>query len=184
MTQFEHLQSYHVPRYAELPAIPLYKDQVVEELNRILQPLRIGEITATMVNNYVKVKAIPAPLKKRYDTRQLAGLYLICLFKQVYSIGEITAMLEELYAEGDFAETYDVFCAALEETFRAVFRGEQPTGMLDGSRAVACALAYKLYAVELLRARREKREAAAREAAEREAAERQEAKGKGKSGRV
>lgn len=159
MTQFEQLQQYHVPRYAELPSIPLYKDQVVEELNRILQPLRIGEITATMVNNYVKVKAIPAPVRKRYDTRQLAGLYLICLFKQVYSIGEVTAMLDELYAEGDFAKSYDVFCAALEETFRSVFRGEQPTGMLDGIRAVSCALAYKLCAVELLRERREARRA-------------------------
>lgn len=165
MAQFEQMQRYHVPRYAELPSIPLYKDQVVEELNRILQPLRVGEITATMVNNYVKVKAIPAPQKKRYDTRQLAGLYLLCLFKQVYSIGEITAMLEELYAEGDFVQTYDAFCAALEETFQAVFRGEQPTGALDGSRAVSCALAYKLYAIELLRARREAREAAEQETA-------------------
>lgn len=152
MSQSELLQNYHCPRYGELPSIPLYKDQVVEELNRVLHPLRCGEITATMVNNYVKVKAIPAPEKKRYGTRQIAGLYLICLLKQVYSIGEITAVLEELYGLEAFPEHYDRFCDALEEAFRAVFCGETPApGERNLYRAAACALAYKLYAVQLAR---------------------------------
>lgn len=150
MKQQELLSRYHCPRYQELPSLQLYKDQVVEELNRYLQPLRCGEITATMVNNYVKVKAIPAPEKKRYGREQLAGLYLICLLKQVYSIGEITTMLSLSYASEDFGACYDAFCDELEKVFRCVFTGaplpEEPPTMF---RAVACSLAYKLYAVQM-----------------------------------
>lgn len=152
MSQSQLLQQYHCPRYGELPSIPLYKDQVVEELNRILKPLRCGEITATMVNNYVKVKAVPPPEKKRYGTRQIAGLYLICMLKQVYSIGEITAVLEKLYALEDFSQHYDRFCDALEEAFRSVFQGETSAPEeMNLYRAAAYALAYKLYAVQLTR---------------------------------
>lgn len=155
MNQFELLAQYRCPRFGELPSIPLYKDQVLEELNRVLQPLRCGEITATMVNNYVKVKAVPAPEKKRYGPRQLAGLYLICLLKQVYSIGEISAVLGGLYTTEDFPKQYDLFCDALEEAFRAVFAGETlPNRELTFYRAAAGALAYKLYAVHLARQER------------------------------
>lgn len=150
MKQQELLSRYHCPRFHELPSLQLYKDQVVEELNRYLQPLRCGEITATMVNNYVKVKAIPAPERKRYGREQLAGLYLICLLKQVYSIGEITAMLNLTYAAEDFGACYDAFCSELETVFQCVFTNrplpEEPPSIY---RAAACSLAYKLYAVYL-----------------------------------
>ncbi|MCD8127404.1 MAG: DUF1836 domain-containing protein [Clostridiales bacterium] len=145
---------YHCPRFQELPSIPLYKDQVVEELNRYLAPLHCGEITATMVNNYVKVKAIPPPEKKRYGRAQLAGLYLICLLKQVYSLGEITAMLRVAEEPEDFPARYDTFCTELEEVFRSVFDGQTPPRdgqALTVTRAAAYTLAYKLYARRLLR---------------------------------
>ncbi|MCD7858242.1 MAG: DUF1836 domain-containing protein [Clostridiales bacterium] len=156
MTEFQQtgLAGYHCPRFQELPSIPLYKDQVVEELNRYLAPLHCGEITATMVNNYVKVKAIPPPEKKRYGRAQLAGLYLICLLKQVYSLGEITAMLRVAEEPEDFPARYDTFCAELEEVFRSVFTGQTPPQdgqALTVTRAAAYTLAYKLYALHLLR---------------------------------
>ncbi len=156
MTDFQQtgLAGYHCPRFRELPSIPLYKDQVVEELNRYLAPLHCGEITATMVNNYVKVKAIPPPEKKRYGRAQLAGLYLICMLKQVYSLGEITAMLRVAEEPEGFPARYDTFCAELEEVFRSVFTGETPPRegqALTVTRAAAYTLAYKLYALRLLR---------------------------------
>ncbi len=156
MTDFQQtgLAGYHCPRFRELPSIPLYKDQVVEELNRYLAPLHCGEITATMVNNYVKVKAIPPPEKKRYGRAQLAGLYLICMLKQVYSLGEITAMLRVAEEPEDFPARYDTFCAELEEVFRGVFTGEalpHEGQSLTVTRAAAYTLAYKLYTLGLLR---------------------------------
>ena len=56
---FRCLCEYHCPRYEELPHIALYKDQVVSVLNEAVSPFYPhGEtpVTATMVNNYVKMK--------------------------------------------------------------------------------------------------------------------------------
>ncbi|MCD8342011.1 MAG: DUF1836 domain-containing protein [Clostridiales bacterium] len=169
MTDYEQtgLAGYHCPRFQELPSIPLYKDQVVEELNRYLAPLHCGEITATMVNNYVKVKAIPPPEKKRYGRTQLAGLYLICMLKQVYSLGEITAMLRVAEEPEAFPARYDTFCGELEEVFRSVFTGQaapRKGNSLTVTRAAAYSLAYKLYALRLLRQAARQRARAAEQA--------------------
>lgn len=90
------LAEYHCPRYEELPHIALYKDQVVSVLNEAVGPFYPqGEtpVTATMVNNYVKMKLLAPPEKKKYSTGQIAYLYVIFLLKQVLSIGEIAALL-------------------------------------------------------------------------------------------
>jgi hypothetical protein len=141
------LPEYHCPRFRELPSIQLYRDQVLEELNRYLSPFRCGEITATMVNNYVKSKAIPAPEKKRYGAAQLGGLYVLCLLKQVFSIGEIAALLRQQQGEERFPVWYDHFCDELELALRCVFTGTPlPQGQPEVERAMVCALAYQLYA--------------------------------------
>lgn len=80
------LAEYHCPRYEELPHIALYKDQVVSVLNEAVGPFYPqGEtpVTATMVNNYVKMKLLAPPEKKKYSTGQIAYLYVIFLLKQV-----------------------------------------------------------------------------------------------------
>lgn len=51
------LQQVQLPRWADLPQFDLYMDQVVQYVNELLAPLDLGELTATMVNNYVKKKA-------------------------------------------------------------------------------------------------------------------------------
>ncbi|WP_263849531.1 DUF1836 domain-containing protein [Lacticaseibacillus camelliae] len=48
------LQQVQLPRWADLPQFDLYMDQVVQYVNELLAPLDLGELTATMVNNYVK----------------------------------------------------------------------------------------------------------------------------------
>ena len=93
---FRRLCEYHCPRYEELPHIALYKDQVVSVLNEAVSPFYPhGEtpVTATMVNNYVKMKLLSPPEKKKYSTEQIACLYVIFLLKQVLSISEIAALL-------------------------------------------------------------------------------------------
>lgn len=68
------LAEYHCPRYEELPHIALYKDQVVSVLNEAVGPFYPqGEtpVTATMVNNYVKMKLLAPPEKKKYSTGKL-----------------------------------------------------------------------------------------------------------------
>ena len=66
---FQSIQNLHLPRYEELPEFELYMDQVVVLMQKYLEPA-MGKgtdrsITPSMINNYVKQGAIPAPQKKR-----------------------------------------------------------------------------------------------------------------------
>ncbi|AKU59544.1 BS_ykrK family protein [Lacticaseibacillus paracasei] len=68
------LQEAQFPRWTDLPQFDLYMDQVIQYVNDIVTPLGFGEITSTMVNNYVKKGVIKAPLKKKYRPEQLANI--------------------------------------------------------------------------------------------------------------
>lgn len=62
------LEKFQLPRWNLLPDIDLYMDQVLTMIEKYLSPLMIHEdqkiITAAMINNYVKLGLIPAPVKK------------------------------------------------------------------------------------------------------------------------
>lgn len=105
-----------LPRYRELPPLELYKDQVVELVNSILSPLLPGGevLTDTMVNNYVKLKVIPPPKRKRYAREQLAQLLEVCLLKRVLSIAQLRQLLEQQRGGEGVACGYDALCSDLE----------------------------------------------------------------------
>ena len=105
-----------LPRYHQLPALELYKDQVLELVNRSLAPFFRDEaaLTDTMVNNYVKLRVIAPPVRKRYSRDQLAQLMLVCLLKRVLSIAQLRQLLELQRAGGSVERSYDDFCDALE----------------------------------------------------------------------
>ena len=75
------MPEWQAPKFAELPKVELYMDQVLLILEEALQPLlpqpdmpnKAGKIskaerplTASMINNYVKQGLIEPPQKKRY----------------------------------------------------------------------------------------------------------------------
>lgn len=68
-------------------------DQVRTLVDRYLSPVIQGEkhplLTSSMVNNYVKLGLIPAPVKKRYNKEHVAFLLAITTLKQVLTIPEI-----------------------------------------------------------------------------------------------
>lgn len=118
----QRMQENRLPRYDELPALELYKDQVVEVVNRYLAAFYLTEnpVTDTMVNNYVKLKVIAPPVKKRYRREQMAQLILVCLLKKVLSIAEIRQLLDCQAREGGLQSAYNYFCEELERTVQAV----------------------------------------------------------------
>ncbi|MEG2436073.1 MAG: DUF1836 domain-containing protein, partial [Ruthenibacterium sp.] len=65
----KQLAEYHLPRWNELPDMDLYMDQVIGQLDKYLAVLSTPDtehfITASMINNYVKLRLVPAPVKKR-----------------------------------------------------------------------------------------------------------------------
>lgn len=58
------IAAFRLPRYAQIPEVGLYLEQVVRYINARLAPLGEPELTGSMVSNYVKQKLVPAPQKK------------------------------------------------------------------------------------------------------------------------
>lgn len=88
--QASQMLQFSCPRWAQLPGIELYMDQVTGYLNEVFAPLcPPGEekiLTKAMVNNYVKQKVMAPPTKKKYGRTHVAQLLAICALKQVLSI--------------------------------------------------------------------------------------------------
>lgn len=114
----------HLPRYAELPDIELYMDQVLTYIDDRLRPLFPADeklLTSSMVNNYVKQKLIPTPSHKRYGREHVALLIFICLMKRTASMADIQRLFAVQTATHSTARAYDFFCTAAEESLRALF---------------------------------------------------------------
>lgn len=92
------LESYRLPEWEELPKIDLYLDQVIALVNNyvgffVYDPAEEKLLTPSMVNNYVKLRLIPAPVRKKYGRRHIALLLMLCTFKQSVSMAAMSAML-------------------------------------------------------------------------------------------
>lgn len=109
----EGLEKFDLPDWDSLPQLDLYMDQVILLLTRYLAPLeRYGEektVTASIINNYVRMKVIPPPVKKRYSRVHLAYLVIICTLKQSLSISCIQRMLPEDHSEAAAQALYTDF---------------------------------------------------------------------------
>ncbi len=94
MSWEKNIESHSLPSWEELPGIELYMDQVITLLCQYLKIL--GEdkaITQPMINNYVKLGIMPAPVKKRYGKKHLAYLIIICFLKQTLSMDLIKRII-------------------------------------------------------------------------------------------
>ena len=75
----KRMEGYELPAWDEFPALELYMDQVTVLINQYLEPFEIDRnsdsaVTPAMINNYVKMKIVPPPVKKRYTKVHLALL--------------------------------------------------------------------------------------------------------------
>ena len=113
----------YLPQWEALPDFGLYMDQVIVLMERALKGvLPEGELTKSMVNNYVKVGLIPRPVRKKYEREHLALLLMICILKQALSMEEIAALLSTLCSEG--ARTgYELFLAEVKALRDATVSG-------------------------------------------------------------
>ena len=111
--EMQDILNMALPQWELLPDIGLYMDQVITLMDRTFSPaLPKGEMTKSMVNNYVKVGMIPRPVGKKYDREHLAMLLMICVFKQALSMESISRLLGFL-CERDVRTGYDQFCAII-----------------------------------------------------------------------
>ena len=115
----EKLASHRLPRWEALPDIELYMDQVVAVMEKALSIYNTESednriITPSIINNYVKLKIIPAPVKKRYNKEHLAYLVMICILKQTLAISSIVKMINLQLEKKSVKQLYNEFCTIYE----------------------------------------------------------------------
>ena len=120
----DNLTDFSLPLWDELPDIDIYMDQLVTIVERCLHPLSINGIpfkplTPSMVNNYVKLKLIPKPVKKKYTRQHIARIIVITILKQVFDIPSIQKSIDLQTENTTSKEAYDLFCEYLHESFHA-----------------------------------------------------------------
>lgn len=117
----ERMRAFTLPDWESLPELELYMDQVVLLLSRYLSFPPLGEsgedkvITASIVNNYVRMKVMPPPVKKKYGRVHIAYLLMICTLKQSLSIASIQRLLPMGLPEAEVERIYTRFVRLFRE---------------------------------------------------------------------
>lgn|SRR5690554_3402480 len=128
----QRLMDFRLPRFEELPEIPLYLDQVLEYVNDVLSDIFQDEeklVTRSMINNYVKHKIMPAPTNRRYTNEHLAYIIVITVFKSVLSLPNIAKGIEIILMELEPKQGYNLFTEMIEksihDTLKPVLKTEK-----------------------------------------------------------
>ena len=154
------LDKVHIPRWSELPNVDLYIDQIVTFINSSLEkcisqneePNNDNQIlTKTMINNYVKNQLIEAPIKKKYSKSQCAKIFVICILKQVYSMNEISKLIDIALKSSNIENAYNSFCTQFEQALSCAYKGLN-FAQIDSSdnnkyllKVVLLSCSYKIY---------------------------------------
>ena len=112
----QYLNDYRLPAWGEIPDIGLYMDQVVTLLSGYLDymPPELKEeqvITPAAINNYVRKKIMPEPVKKKYYRVHIAYLIMVCTLKQSLSIPTLKTMIPMGLSEEELRRVYSAFVA-------------------------------------------------------------------------
>ena len=130
-----HLTEYRLPSWEDIPDFGLYMEQVVTLLSQWLDylppELKDGElITAASINNYVRKKIMPEPVKKRYYRTHLAYLLIICTLKQSLSIATLQKLIPANLTDDEVRDIYTAFARRHKEASR-YFVGEVRAAAAD-----------------------------------------------------
>ncbi|MBQ3864256.1 MAG: DUF1836 domain-containing protein [Clostridia bacterium] len=110
----KYLKEYRLPVWEDIPNFGLYMEQVIILLKQYLDylPPELKEeqlITAATINNYVRKKIMPEPLKKKYYRNHIAYLIIICTLKQSLSISMLQSFIPVNLTDEELKETYDAY---------------------------------------------------------------------------
>ncbi len=124
----KYLKTFRLPDWEDIPDFGLYMNQLIDLLRRYLDylPPELKEeqfITAATINNYVRTKVMPEPVKKRYYREHIAYLLIILSLKQSMSLSMITHLIPMGLGKEELCETYTVF--ARRHGIAAKFFAEQ-----------------------------------------------------------
>ena len=116
------LKELKLPRYKDLPDFGIYSEQLVEIVNKALEAMfdKDNKLTKSMVNNYVKHKIMPSPIKKRYFRNHIVYCIVITVFKNNLSIAEIDGGILHELKKSSIEESYNYFCDKIESVLRLI----------------------------------------------------------------
>ena len=95
----QYITDYHLPEWDSIPNFGLYMDQVIVLLEQYLSfiPSPVGTkehfVTSSTINNYVRLKIMPAPVKRKYFRVHIAYLIMILTMKQSISISDVQKII-------------------------------------------------------------------------------------------
>jgi hypothetical protein len=121
LMRWEHyLQNYTLPEWKDLPDIGLYMDQVIALLSHYLDFIPSENpserpITPTTINNYVRLKVMPAPVKRKYYRTHIAYLIIIFTLKQRVSISCVQKVIPANLAPEGVRNFYTSYSKKLRE---------------------------------------------------------------------
>lgn len=121
LIRWEHyLNHYKLPAWKEIPDIGLYMDQVIALLGQYLDFIPIEDakdkpVTPTTINNYVRLKVMPAPEKRKYYRVHIAFLIMIFTLKQGISLNGLQQLLPSTADEEETRTFYTSYVARLQE---------------------------------------------------------------------
>ena len=149
----EAIDGFRLPRYAQIPDVGLYLEQVVRYVNTHLAPLGEPELTSSMVSNYVKQGLISSPIKKSYTAEHLARLLFIAVVKPVVPLEGLRMMFSIQEDNYTLPTAYDYFCDEFENMLSAAFGiapareglGETQSDAKDLLRNTIVAIVNKVY---------------------------------------
>ncbi|MBR6208820.1 MAG: DUF1836 domain-containing protein [Oscillospiraceae bacterium] len=109
-----YLDNYRLPRWEDIPDLGLYMEQVILLLREYLDylPPELKEeqfITAATINNYVRIKVMPEPVKRRYYRIHIAYLIVILTLKHSLSIALIQQIIPMGLSEEEVEQLYSSY---------------------------------------------------------------------------
>lgn len=132
-----------MPAWEALPDFGLYMDQVVTLLEGYLHFLPADKdghiVSASAINNYVRLKIMPAPVKRKYHRVHLAYLLMILPMKQVVGIADIPRILPHDADENAVRRAYEDFTVQFDRSaqlFTAQFQSLAKQQSERGENAV------------------------------------------------
>jgi len=110
----KYLENYKLPAWEDIPDFGLYMDQVVTLITDYLDymPPELKEeqiITPAAINNYVRKKIMPEPIKKKYYRSHIVYLIMVCTLKQSLSIPTLRTMIPMGLDEQELKKVYTAF---------------------------------------------------------------------------
>ncbi|MEG1999973.1 MAG: DUF1836 domain-containing protein [Evtepia sp.] len=113
-----YLNHFSLPDWKEIPNIGLYMDQLIALLRQYLDFISEQHdkpITPNTINNYVRLRVMPAPENRKYYRVHIAYLLMIFTLKQSIPIQSIQKMIAVDLTEEETRTLYVAHSATVSE---------------------------------------------------------------------